>query len=262
MSDNPITRDEMFLSAAAGNDVPLPEPVTRQERFLKAIADNAGGSGGGGLPSVTGADVGRALVVGSPTKGAVIVPEQTLATDEDTGEAVITNEILSLFTDGTYVIATINGNDYVGVVNGSDDPYNYVEFFDGDKSYWFGLYEKTEGDDFEDVFAFYANVGNTFTVSLNVAEYGWSAGYPMPLVCHVNNDDGSLDRTWQEVHDALAIGRIVNAVWVSSSTGVTTWQLISTRLNNNNYQVAYRANTYVWFWFSNDPNANLLCDDW
>ena len=57
MSNNPITREEMFLSAAAGNDVPLPEPITRTEKYLKAIADNAsnntgsddGGSSGGGV---------------------------------------------------------------------------------------------------------------------------------------------------------------------------------------------------------------------
>lgn len=213
------------------------------------------GGGGSSLPSITADDVGKVLVAGS-TGGAVIVPEQTVTTEND--YVVITNADLSLFKGGTTVIATINGNDYVGVVNGDDDPYNYVELDFGD-GYEHG-FAVTSIDD-TDLFIFFSPSG-TYSVSLNVAEYGWVAGYPMPLVCHVDNDTGNLDVTWQEVHDALAIGRIVNAVWVSSPDGVTTWQLISTRVFNNDYQVAYRSNTYVWFWFSNDPNGNLLCDDW
>ncbi len=44
MSDlNPITRREVFLAAAGGQQVETPEPITREEKFLKAIADNAGG---------------------------------------------------------------------------------------------------------------------------------------------------------------------------------------------------------------------------
>lgn len=35
---NPITREEMFLTAAAGQDVNLPKPITREETFLAAIA--------------------------------------------------------------------------------------------------------------------------------------------------------------------------------------------------------------------------------
>lgn len=49
MSDlNPITRREVFLAAAGGQQVETPEPITREEKFLKAIAENAGG--GSDLP--------------------------------------------------------------------------------------------------------------------------------------------------------------------------------------------------------------------
>lgn len=35
----PITRKEVFLDAAVGNEQTLPEPITREEVFLKAIVD-------------------------------------------------------------------------------------------------------------------------------------------------------------------------------------------------------------------------------
>ena len=114
MSDNPITRDEMFLSAAAGNDVPLPEPVTRQERFLKAIADhvNNGGSSavsGSALPAVTSADVGAGLaVIKKNATGAVIVPEQTTTYDEELEYFPLTNTDASLFVEGVPVLLTVD----------------------------------------------------------------------------------------------------------------------------------------------------------
>ena len=46
----PITRDEMFLAKAGGQDVETPEPITRREKLLQGIIDNGGGGGstGGG----------------------------------------------------------------------------------------------------------------------------------------------------------------------------------------------------------------------
>lgn len=41
----PITREEMFLAKAAGQDVKTPEPITRKEMFLSKIS--GGGTGGG-----------------------------------------------------------------------------------------------------------------------------------------------------------------------------------------------------------------------
>lgn len=45
----PVTREELFLAKAAGENVITPEPVTRREMFLDAIA--SGGGGGGGNPN-------------------------------------------------------------------------------------------------------------------------------------------------------------------------------------------------------------------
>lgn len=38
MADTPITREEQFLSAAAGNEVNLPTPITREEMYLAKAA--------------------------------------------------------------------------------------------------------------------------------------------------------------------------------------------------------------------------------
>ena len=43
---NPITRKEVFLAAAGGQDVTTPTPFTREEMFLDAIAKGGGGGGG------------------------------------------------------------------------------------------------------------------------------------------------------------------------------------------------------------------------
>ena len=42
----PITRKEMFLAKAAGQNIETPEPITREEMFLSKISGGAGGGGG------------------------------------------------------------------------------------------------------------------------------------------------------------------------------------------------------------------------
>ena len=39
----PITRQEMFLAKAGGQDVEVPKPITRREKLLQGIIDNGGG---------------------------------------------------------------------------------------------------------------------------------------------------------------------------------------------------------------------------
>lgn len=47
LPDNPITREEMYLSNIAGEGTQLPDhPVTRVEQYLEYIANNGGGGGG------------------------------------------------------------------------------------------------------------------------------------------------------------------------------------------------------------------------
>lgn len=44
----PITREEIFLAKAGGQDVETPEPITRREKLLQGIIDNGGGGSTGG----------------------------------------------------------------------------------------------------------------------------------------------------------------------------------------------------------------------
>lgn len=55
----PITRREVFLAKAAGQNVETPTPVTREEVFLDEIAKGGGSS----LPAVTPSDNGKVLGV-------------------------------------------------------------------------------------------------------------------------------------------------------------------------------------------------------
>lgn len=41
---NPITRKEIYLAKASGDQVETPEPITREEMYLKKIAEGGGGS--------------------------------------------------------------------------------------------------------------------------------------------------------------------------------------------------------------------------
>lgn len=42
MSNKPITRKEMFMAKASGQNVNTPKPITREEMFLERIAENVG----------------------------------------------------------------------------------------------------------------------------------------------------------------------------------------------------------------------------
>lgn len=62
LPNEPITRQEIYLSAIAGQERSLPDPVTRVEQYLAYIAENGGGGGGtsnynslSNKPSINGA---------------------------------------------------------------------------------------------------------------------------------------------------------------------------------------------------------------
>lgn len=85
----PITREEMFLAKAGGQDVETPEPITRREKLLQGIVDNGGGGGstGGGGDVPVGYDILMKSVDGS-------IPYEGFA--EDTGFTEIYSTVVSL----------------------------------------------------------------------------------------------------------------------------------------------------------------------
>ena len=58
----PVTRQEQYLSAIAGEDHGIPkEPITREEQYLAAILENGGGGGGTGHGIPAGGTKGQVL---------------------------------------------------------------------------------------------------------------------------------------------------------------------------------------------------------
>lgn len=56
MSDNPITRKELYLAKLSGQDVEIPEPITREEKYLYAAIMSGGSGTGGATPDWNAAD--------------------------------------------------------------------------------------------------------------------------------------------------------------------------------------------------------------
>ena len=203
MSD-PITRKEQYYAKIAGEDVDIPEPITREEQYLARIAENGGG--GGGLPTPTASDVGKTMMV-QPVGGTVIAPMQSCVPDDE-GVITISNFNTSLFTVGTTVIAEWNGEKMVGtVVNQLDNgnmgvafanplyvPACYIYVYNGN-AYGMGLYVG-------------GGTAPVVTISVSVFDsYGWVETSTTMIINETN--DFTLTKTWQEIYDALASGKLV-----------------------------------------------------
>lgn len=97
----PITRKEMYLAAAAGQEVALPEPITREEKFLYKIAMR----GGGGVSSWN--DLTDKPFYSEPVE---VLPETTVEIDPDMGIGMLPD--LAIIADDECTIK-YNGTDYV-----------------------------------------------------------------------------------------------------------------------------------------------------
>lgn len=84
----PITRQELFLAAASGENVELPEPITREEMYLKAIVESGGGGGASSLANL------KDTSIKSPQNGDILV-----------------------FDEGKWENSTIEGIDNVGGIS-------------------------------------------------------------------------------------------------------------------------------------------------
>lgn len=108
----PITREEMFLAKAAGEDVNVPAPITRREKYLAKIAENGGGGGGGG------------------SSGTMIVHTDQTGTLDKTWQ-----EIFDAMANGTSVYiggASETAVRYSALVISAvnDDGFYYLDIFD------------------------------------------------------------------------------------------------------------------------------------
>lgn len=166
-----------------------------------------GGSGSGsGLPTPTVSDVGKTMMV-QPIGGSVIAPMQSCVPDDE-GVITISNFNTSLFTVGATVLVEWNGEKMVGTVvsqldngnmgvaftNVAYDPPCQIWIYNGN-GYGMGLY---------------ASGGSAPVVTIKVSlfdSYGWEETTSTIIV----HEDGTftLDKTWQEIYDALSSGKLV-----------------------------------------------------
>ena len=221
------------------------------------ICVEAGGGGGGQLPTPTAQDVGKvATVVGETSKGAVIVPEQTNVPSNPQGLVALSDTVPSLFVEGAHVIATVDDVVYEGVVEEITSLINYLAFVyrpDPDAQPYFQFELKDDDTLFQ--FRPFPGFGRgTHTVSLNLASTSVAYGLETPQsgggVLVVHDVDGTLDKTWQEIHDApLAVISYIDNNESSSRIVVLTSKEFSgtehivTTLNDERY-IASSADGY------------------
>ena len=176
----------------------LPADMANDLIAAGICAEISGGSGG--LPTPTAEDIGKvATVVGETSKGAVIVPEQSVTVSGEDG-AVLSNANISLFTVGTYCTVTINGTDYSGTVEERrETPMLAISLGVGHGEAIFGAINGN---------LILVAENGTYTVSVNVAStsvsYGLSAPSGGVLVVNATRSGNTmtLTKTWQEIFDA------------------------------------------------------------
>lgn len=131
------------------------------------------GSGGGGLPTPTAADLGAGLTVqATPVPGAVVVPEQTTNYVEDIDGYLLTNVNAELFVAGAKVFATIDNESVIATVEENED-FIYAEWLTENAEYTIHY------DKYYEVFSAYTTLyplPETITVSCNLAvnSYSWA----------------------------------------------------------------------------------------
>lgn len=227
---------------------------------------------GGGLPTPTAADSGKAVVVSAlPTDGAVIVPEQSVISDGSNPIAVSGGDV-SAFVVGAGVIATINGVKYTGTLEEAGEMVG-AEFAGG--TYFFG----TMGG--EVLFGAYEAGEHTVKLSARGAD---SVGYGFggsALLVRANNlpqppesgtvytfpSDTAIDASYNAMKNALLAGRTVTLI-ASMSDGdgemIYALGLVSLSSFDGEYNVTFTAYDsaemqYFGFFTSYDPDDPMTC---
>ncbi len=165
------------------------------------LIGKGGGGGGGGLPTPTAADVGKTMMVqANYTKGACIVPEQTVTTVYDSEAecciASLSNVDSSVVPpDFSPAIMVIDGVETVAEITNIGPTWSCPN---GELP-CFSSYEGGEFDTAE---------AGTHTVALYVAvvSYTWVPAYPRIVATLTDLDTGYTDKTWNEIHEAMEAG--------------------------------------------------------
>jgi hypothetical protein len=193
---------KIVLTGASANDIVRlliePHEVSVSDGFRAAV-NKAAPKSEGELPSITDADDGKILTVEvTKGKGAVIVPEQSVNVGMG-APTQLSNTVDDLFVEGAKVIMTVDGVEYAATVEDVGGTVRAVYDVDGNslhiisftKANASGSHVKIDGPK------------GTHTVSVNIEDSnaGWVAQTPSGALV-VTDTDGTLDKTWQEIHDA------------------------------------------------------------
>lgn len=198
---NPVKVRTGGSSTLAGlTDVDLTNPTDGQTLVYDAASSKwVNGSGGGGLPTPTAADVGAGLTVQAVhTPGAVVVPEQTAAWSDDADGFLLTNVNASLFTAGATVLVTVNGEGGVATVV-DEGRFLKAEPDEAVGEVGWGIYYDSDLDVFTAWPVDLDPFPETVTASCNLAvdAYTWAvdpyAGYDVVIKLDVGDNASSLD---------------------------------------------------------------------
>ena len=155
------------------------------------------------LPPITAADIGKvAMVVGETSKGAVIVPEQSVNVVQGP-PTQLSNTVGNLFVAGAKVIMTVDGVEYSATVEDVGGTVRAIYSGDGIYINFNRPVSKSN--------VLISGPNGTHTVSVNIEDSSveWEAQTPGGgvLVLHLG-DGNALDKTWAEI-DAVDVAVIV-----------------------------------------------------
>ena len=222
-------------------------------KVLTASEDGAvwaSGGGGGGLPDVSDASVGDLLTVAYGDELAdIAIPAQDITFDD---EGVATGfdtdwtaeEWQTKFVEGAMITAVINGTSYNGIVELDGTPY--VEYVDEEEDV-----EISVGIVPDYGLCMFGPSGETFRIAGGFKEKVASFASRSSVVMVVENveGNGTLSKTWQEIHDAMAAGVPVYVRTQVNSNDIYMAPVLSVSVSNGRYNVsipdggAYSANS-------------------
>lgn len=124
----PITREEMFLAKAAGQDVKTPEPITRKEKFLSKISGGGGAVSSCKLPQVIDGTVTE--ITAEDLQGVTSIRDYAFYRNENLKMLELPNTILKIgnFAWGNTLLEKLNflGEvwQWCSIPNGSTNSYS------------------------------------------------------------------------------------------------------------------------------------------
>lgn len=282
---NPVTREEMFLAKAAGQDTPELKPITRVERFLQNLIDHVktigtGGSGGGGAtPDWNAAEGEPGHILNRPfgDMEVYILPktEVTFAPQEELGgmNAAIVE----------FAVIPVPGGEYTVEFGGAEYTCTYTDASgDGSTCVMGNLAALGAGDDTGEPFAVYVEDGLVLIIptgEVTTTEFCIRGVQPVPIAPEYAPESVLLDfveiglpsvnteqavsaefsdlNTWNKLKTAF--GKGIVKVRFTLTAGITMWHATGVTDQIENEEVIATAN--VWWADGRSPCISVFLGD-